>query len=425
MEIMPKVTKIDDKIRLLTIKTNMFKTGIISFSLSLPIYEKTAEDLVLTNYLSHSNKTYNTTGKLSARLEELYGASLSKSISKTGDFNTIKFSIVSIDDKLALGDESISKDCLDLLFDLLLNPNVSDGAFSKKQLETEKRLVVENLQSEINDKRGYAFKRMREIMCKDEPYGVTTDELLEDVSKVTPQSLFKAWEELLSISTIQINVIGSIDEEAVINLTKEKFGLINKRNPSKNETIFVESCDDVTEVTELMDINQSKLVMGFRTGMRSKDDDFYATAVMCDVFGGGPYSRLFMNVREKLSLCYYCSSRFIRNKGIMTIQSGIEKENREKAINEILKQLDVMKKGEFSDDELTASIKAICDIYKGVQDTPEGIDAYLSAFSDFSELISVKDYTDKLKNVTREDVIRAANKLSLDTVYCLEGKSNE
>lgn len=420
MEIIPQLIVTNSKARSLIIKTDMFKTASLTLNILMPIEMNTAENTVLSSFLVHSTKDFNTLTKLNAKLEELYGAMLSGHISKFGEAYRLQFSIGCIDDSLSLDGESIIASSLDLLLSALLNPLADDSGFSQKQLETEIRLAVEDIESEINDKRSYALTRMLETMCADEPYGLTRAEILENVKKVTPVSLLAAWKDLLLKGTVQLNVIGNIDKAVCEDKIRGAFDTLAGREPLETETIFVEEAEDITEKTEELPMNQSKLVIGFRTGMKNANDNFYAERIMTDVFGGGPYSRLFMNVREKLSLCYYCSARLLRQKGIMVIQSGIEKENKQKVIDEIYRQLEIMKNGEFTDEDFEASKRAICDAYKGFNDTPDGLDAYYG-MQLFGEIATPEKAIEEFMKVTREDVIKAAQKLSVDTIYMLSG----
>lgn len=420
MEIIPELTVTNSKVRILNIKTDMFKTASLTLNILMPIEMNTAENTVLSYFLVHSTKEFNSLVKLNARLEELYGAMLSGHISKFGEEYRLQFSINCIDDRLSLDEESIIASSLDLLLSALLNPLADDSGFSQKQLDTEIRLAVEDIESEINDKRSYALTRMIEIMCSDEVYGITRAEILQNIKKVTPKSLLEAWKDLLQKGTVQLNAIGNIDRAVCEEKIREAFDSIADREPAKTETVFVEEAEDITEKTEELPMNQSKLVIGFRTGMKNADDNFYAERIMTDVFGGGPYSRLFMNVREKLSLCYYCSARLLRQKGIMVIQSGIEKENKKKVIDEIYRQLEIMKNGEFADEDLEASKRAICDAYKGFNDTPDGLDVYYGMQLS-GETVTPEKAIEEFMKVTREDVIGAAQKLSVDTIYMLSG----
>lgn len=419
----PEVHTIGDKIRLLRVQTNQTKTTCISLILLLPLRQNTAENTVLASFLSHSSEAFPTLSGLNARLEELYGAVFSGDVSKLGEGYRLRLSLTCISDALALDGERLSEEGLRLLLDQLLEPHCADGKFDEKQLATEIRLCAEDIESEINDKRAYALGQMLEIMCADEPYGIKKTDLLEGVRAVTPQSIYKTWRELLEQATVTVQVVGNVDFAPLETMLRERFAEI-PRKPAAIDTLFVECAEDVTEVTEEMTLNQSKLVLGLRTGMQNADDDFFAERIMVDVLGGGPYSRFFVHVREELSLCYYCSARLERRKGIVVIQSGVEYENKQAALDAILKQIEVMKRGEFTDEELTASKAALCDAYRGVNDTPEGIDAYYAQFAG-STPQSPDEIVAGLESVTREQVVAAANRLTLDTVFFLAGKGED
>lgn len=422
MVIEPKVSEIGKKLRIVYVPANDFKTSLITVSLLVPRNINLAENIIIPKYLTYSSKDYPSPASLSAKLENLYGAITGGAVIRRGESSKIELSATCINNKFALDGEDISCQALELVLNLLFNPCQDGEKFEKEKFELMKRLKIEDIESEINDKRQYALTRMIETMCQDEVFGIPKSEILEDMRNCDEVSAFKAWKELLKNATVQVNLVGAFDEEKSEALVEKYFSSV-EREPLENETVFVETAEDVTEVTEEMDINQSKLVIGYRSGMKSKNDDFYAEQMMVDIFGGGPYSRLFMNVREKLSLCYYCSARLFREKGIIVIQSGIEKENKQKAFDEIAKQLEIMKKGEFEEADFIASKTAICDSLRGVCDTPDGIDSFLSTKID-EEIISIDEIIENYEKVTREDIIKAANKMSLDTVYMLAGKES-
>ena len=420
MLVNPEIYDLDKKIRVVFVPVKDFKTSLVTVSLLVPRAENIAENIILPKYLTYCSNKYPLPSELSARCESLYGAVISGTVVRKGESSRVELSATCIDNRYSLDGEDVSGEVLELMLELLFNPLSENGRFAKEQFELQKRLAVEKVESEANDKRLYAFTRMTEIMCENEVFGISRDEILEALEKADEASAFNAWKALLRTATVQINLIGSFDREKSLKLIREKFESV-EREPVENNTVFVESAEDVTEVTEEMDINQSKLVLGYRSGMKDRNDKVYARQVFTDVFGGGPYSRLFMNVREKLSLCYYCSARLHREKGIIVIQSGIERENRQKALDEIANQLEIMRSNQFADDDFIASKTAICDSLRGVFDTPEGIDAYLNSKID-EEIIPINKVIKSYEAVTREDVAEAARQLSLDTVYMLAGR---
>lgn len=413
----PEVINLGEKLRMVYVPTDEFKTSQITVSLFVPRAVNLAENIIIPKYLTYSSKDYPSYVSLTAELENLYGAVAGAAVIRRGENSRIEISASCINNKFALENEDISFNTLELVMKLLFKPFTDGESFDKEKFSLIKRLKIEDIESEINDKRQYAFTRMIENMCSGEVFGITKEEILEDMRRCDEVSAYKAWKALLKTAVVQINLIGAFDIEKAKALVTEYFGTV-ERNPVKYETLFVEKAPDVTEVTEEMEINQSKLVLGYRSGMKSKNDNFYAQQMMVDIFGGGTYSRLFTNVRERLSLCYYCSARLYREKGIVVIQSGIEKENKQKVLDEIEKQLGVIKRGEFDEKEFVASKKAICDAISGACDSPDGIDSFLNTKID-EEIISIEEIIENYKKVTREDIIAAANRMSLDTVYML------
>lgn len=422
MLIKPEVIEPGEKIRVAAVKTKEFKTAQITVSLLVSREKNLAENIIIPKYLTRSSEKYPTAAALNAKLESLYGATLSGDVARKGENSRIEISITCVDDRFSLDGESVTAQCLELVMDILFNPFIKENCFDEKKFELERRLAIESVESELNDKRLYALTRMTEIMCEDEIYGISKAETIEALKSADAKSTYKAWCEMLEEATVQVNLVGDIDACEAAGTIGGYFEKI-KRHPNKNETVFVEAAQDVTEVTEDMDINQSKLVIGYRSGMTDRNDGIYKEQIMTDIFGGGTYSRLFMNVREKLSLCYYCSARYYREKGIIVIQSGIEKENRQKVLDEIAKQLEIMRNGEFEEKDFIASKTATCDLLRCVCDTPDGIDNYLISKID-EEIVPIEKMISEYEKVTREDIVEMAKRMSLDTIYMLSGKGS-
>ena len=414
-------------VKLLCVNSEKFKTNCIHVDFYLPIGKYLAAQNVLSSLMGHTSKKYNSFKKFNAKVESIYGADFDSSIATVGEKVKMKFAIEVPDDRFSLDGRSISEEAVDFLVEIISNPNADNGAFDEENTAREIRFTLENLDAEKNDKRSYAISRLRQLMCQNEPYGIDREKLYEDVKALDSKSLFEAYENIMKTATIVITACGTISAE----MLEEKFSAfangIENREVASLETVYIESADEIRYFTERMDITQAKLVIGLRTGMKDADDNYFAYRVMTDVFGGGPYSRLFMNVREKLSLCYYCNSRLIRDKGIIFIQSGIENENYEKARNEIFNQLDVMKNGEFTDEDFTSSITALCDAFKGVGDSPAAVCTFYGSQALDECVIDGSEYAKLISQVTREQVTECAKKVTVDTVYLLTGeeKGNE
>lgn len=420
-------TEIANGVKLLCINSNKFKTNCIKVDFYLPIGEHLAAQNVLTSLMGHTSANYNTFTSFNAKVESLYGADFETGIATIGEKVRIRFSVEIPDDRFSLDGNSIAEETIDFLVDIIKNPHCENGEFDKNATEREVRFTLQNIEAEKNDKRSYAVSRLRQLMCQGEPYGIDREKLEEDVKNLDGKKLYDAYEDMLKSSTVVITACGGLCEE----MLKDKFtafvNTISKRAPQKIETVFVKEANEIRYFKDEMDVNQAKLVIGLRSGMENENDDYFPFRVMTDIFGGGPYSRLFLNVREKMSLCYYCGARLLREKGIIFIQSGIEEENYEKALKEIFNQIDVMKNGEFTDEDFNSSIKALADAFKGVEDSPVAVCTFYSSQVFDDEIISGQEYAEKICAVTREQVTECAKRVSIDSVYLLagEGGNNE
>ena len=334
--------EIANGVRACFVKADHFKTNIMSVHIVLPLESDMEANSLLCYMIRRRSKRYPSMTLLNKRLAELYGASLACGISRNGDSQDICFRIVSVSDRFALAGETISKDCTELLLDVLFEPKLQDGNFCEEDIELEKRLLIEKIDSEFSEKRVYAKDRLVAEMFKGKKYGLGRFGSRDEIKNVTNERLLKAWKSYLENAVIQFTFVGAIDD-SIVNLLKEKFASIDRSEVVKIETEFEPFAKEAKKIDEKLAVKQGKLVMGFRAGTENAEDNFFTTRVMIDMFGGGPYSKLFTNVREKMSLCYYCSARFMRDKGIVLVQSGIEDENEQKATDAILAELENMK----------------------------------------------------------------------------------
>lgn len=421
-----KYNEVADGIRLLCVNTDKFKTNFINIDLFAPLSEDLPSQYVLSSLLAHTSGSYPTFKSFNSKVESLYGADFASSISNYGDNIRMSFSLELPDDRFALYGESVSAQALDFLIDIILNPFCSDGKFDETASNREIRFTLEDLEAKKNDKRAYALSRLKQLMCKGEKYGVDSEWLENEVRSLSPERLFEAYENLLSTAHIAVTACGTLSEDMMCEKISDFAGRIKMRNVKELTSEFAPDVKEIRYFSETMKMmNQSKLVIGLRSGMKNDTDNYYAYRIMTDVFGGGPYSRLFSNVREKLSLCYYCSARLIRQKGIIFVQSGIENENYGKAVDEIFNQLSVMKNGEFTDEELESSKKALADAYCGVEDSPAGVCTFFASQCFAEEIVSGEEEAKALLSVTREDVIKCAQKTVIDSVYLLSGEGND
>lgn len=416
-----KIIALQDGVEGLFIENQRFNTTSISYNFYLPLKEETvAENALLPFILTSTTKEYPSFSALNFKLNKLYGARLDASTEKYGDCQLLRMTVSVIDDRFTFESDSLVKQASGLLLNLIFNPNVQDGEFLEEDVAREKRKAIEHIKGEIAEKRLYAKNRLISEMYKDTPYGLPKCGTVEMVEKITGKSLYKAWQNMLSTAFVRVHVVGAVLPNRFFEDISQKFETVKRfditdcklckptKELAKPNTVF-----------EKMDVKQGKLVMGFSCDMYGDDDLSLPLMVMCDIFGGGPYSRLFSNVREKMSLCYYCSASSVRYKGLLTVDSGVEVKNAQKAQDEILNQLEIIKKGEFSDFEFNSSIKSICDSLNTYNDSQNSLDLWYALKINNQNLYSPEDIAEKIKKITKEDVIYAAKGVKLHTVYKL------
>lgn len=422
-----KITQLSNGAEGVFIKNDRFNTTSISFNFYVPLSNDTvAEYALLPFVMTTCSAAYPDFSALNFKLAKLYGANLSASAEKVGDYQLLKIAISTIDDRFALDDESLCDSAVELLTELIFEPKIIGDAFCEDDLEREKRKAIEHIRGDLAQKRVYAKKRLIEEMYKGEPYGLSKCGTEEQVESITGESLYNAWKKLLSSAFLRVNVISRSMPNGLFEKIGEKLGEIPRENIADcTQSTPTKAIKTPNTVIEKMDIAQGKLCMGFSSELYGDDSQTAALTVMCDIFGGGPYSRLFTNVREKYSLCYYCASSSVKAKGLITVDSGIEKENATKAEKEILNQLDIIKQNLFSDEEFESSIKSITDSFKSYNDSQGLLDAWYSLKIVKDKLLSPEEAAADILKVTRNDVVYAARGVKLHTVYKLLPEDKE
>ena len=402
------------------VKNNRFNTTLISFNFFLPLKKDTvAVNALLPFMLTTSSKKYPDFSKLNLKLSRLYGAHLSASSEKAGDYQLLKMAISVIGDKYTLDEESLTVEACDLLSELIFEPNIENGAFLEADLEREKRKAIEHIQGEMSEKRIYSKQRLIEEMYKDEPYGLPKCGTVEQVEKITGEELYKAWENMLKSAYCFVNVVSSALPAGFFDEITNRFSSLERTDVTvMGKTKSTKKAEKVNTITERLDVAQGKLVMGFSM-QKEEDTPQLPILVMTDIFGGAPYSRLFTNVREKMSLCYYCSASSVRSKGLLTVASGVEEANVDKAQEEILNQLEIVKRGEFTDFEYESSLKGIADSLRTYNDSQGMLDSWYTIKAASGNIVSPDETADKIASITKEQIVAAANTVSLHTVYRL------
>ena len=405
----------------LFIKNERFNTTSVSFNFYLPLSSDTAAEYALLPFmLTTCGEEYTDFSVLNYKLSRLYGARLDASAEKLGDYQLLRMRISVINDKYTFENESLLSRATDMLLSLIFKPKAENGIFCNDDLNREKRKAIEHIKGEISEKRIYAKNRLIEEMYRSKSYGVPKCGTVEDVEKITGESLYKAWENMLKKAYIRVQVVGASLPPRFFESISEKLEDIPRTEITNCKlTEPTEASVKTNEIIERMAVKQGKLVMGFSADMYGDDDTSLPLMVMTDIFGGGPYSKLFSNVREKMSLCYYCSASAVRGKGLITVDSGVEAENADKAKNEILNQLNSVKNGDFTDFEYEASVKSLRDSLNSYNDSQVMLDTWYVLKACNNNVYSPEEISDKIANITREDIVNAAKGVKLHTVYML------
>lgn len=418
-----KRKEIADGVYFNSIVDTKFKHNRISINFILPLCEEKASKLAILPFiLRQGSKNYPSLMDINKKLSELYGASLNAEVNKFGDLQILCLSITGIKSSLALDGENLLKEYAKLIADCVLNPKVSNDSFDEEIFKTEKQNLIDEIRSELNDKRSYAVSKCRSEMLKGKKAAIKKYGTEETANQVTPQNAKQAYDYAVSNARVEIMFVGSEEPQDMEEFFSNEFKAI-KRTPLQYERESNDfAVNEVKELTEEMDITQGKLVMGMKfKGNVDETAAKYAIAL----YGGTATSLLFKNVREKLSLCYYCAARYDKSVDIMLVDSGIMPENKQKAQDEILHQLDILKKGEFTDEDMLNTKLVLKTSLKSVTDYLSNIENWYLVQILTNKKVTPEDELLKLDKITKEDIIKVANQIYPDTFYLLKGKGDK
>ncbi len=399
--------------------SNNFKTDCITVNLFMPLDIETASSIALLSaVLKRGNEKFGEMDKIGAFLEKNYGASLSVSTSKAGELQSLSFTIRFLSDRFAIEKEPVAQNLVSLLYSCIFEPITEKGGFKASFVEQEKQNLNDKIASIINDKRVYSLEKCKQAMFEHERYGVYEYGDINMIDKITPQGLYRFYQKLINSAALFISYAGfERDTSGLLKPLCDKFEVQKRPLP---KTTVINEVSGIKEVTEEMNVAQSKLNLGFRLG-KAAQDDLFATKMFNVIFGSSPTSKLFMNVREKLSLCYYCSSICDTLKNVMFVYSGVETENVGKAQDEILKQLEHMKNGEFTDEEFENARAYLIDSYVQSADSLSTLLFMQTAAYLAGHKLTDIQQIEEIKKVTKQRVAAVAREVALDTVYLLKG----
>ncbi len=414
--------KIADGVSFTAVQDPKFKHNRLSVSLILPLEAgKLAERAIVPYILRQGTKKYPDVTKINERLSDLYGASLEASVEKFGSYQLLNIGMVGIDSRFAFEGEDMVCELASQLADILLDPYLEDGAFSVKETKLEKEYLKDTIEAEINDKRSYAIMRCKSSMCEREKLALSKMGTVEEVEAITPVSAYSAYKELMDKAQIEFIMCGSGDPETACEEFRSRFCSM-ERHPVSVDLSICRKLPTVKEkdITETMaGVTQGKLVLAFRTETTDKPEEQAAARMAIVMLGGTGTSLLHVNVREKLSLCYYCMARIDSVTGIMMIDSGVEAENCDKTRDACLKQMKKLQTGDFEDKLLSETKLFMKTAFSATGDSLGALENWYLTKILCNSVETPMETLAYCQAVSREEVIAAAQKLKLDTVYRL------
>ncbi len=414
---------IADNINLFIIKDIKYKTVYAAAYLHRDLSrEEVTLNSLLSKVLRSSTKKHPSMNELSIYSQELYGCGFDVSVSKRASVQSIVSNISTLNDRFS--ENGTVEKAFELMLDLIFKPDERNGAFNAEYVENQKKNLKDDIESLINDKRAYANVRCLEEMCKGEKNAIVEVGYVEDIEEIDAVSLYKHYLSIVKSSPVDIFVVGDIDEQYATEFFKSYFEELEFNiKPLQIEFSFNDPNEE-KYIEDNLDVNQGKLAMGLRTGINLENDMYYPLLVGNSIFGSGAHSKLFNNVREKLSLCYYAYSRLDKYNALMLIGSGIEFVNFEKTKNAILEELDNVKSGNFFDADIEVAKEYIIGSYISYNDSPSLLTDYYLGMCFSDSLLSVEEAVEAVRKVSRQQILDAFSNVKLDTVYFLNGKES-
>lgn len=420
-----KVIEIKKGIKLHIINTEKFKTNLLSVFLTTTLNkENVTKNALIPAVLRRGSINMPTQEAISKELEEMYGASFNCGIEKTGDNQVIKFYLEAISDDFLPQKEDLLKKSIEKLIEIAFKPLVENDSFKEEYIKSEKENLKQIIEGKKDNKAQYAMDRCVEIMYKDKPYGLYKYGDIESLEKIQSHDLYEYYLDLISKCKIDIFISGQVDESIKDEISKQ-LEFVNEREPeyvvNNSESEQKEKREEPEVVSESMDITQGKLVIGLDI-TEKRENLRYIASVYNSILGGNPMSKLFQNVREKESLAYTAGSVYLKPKNNIFIKCGIEIDNYEKAVEVIKEQLEDMKKGNFSDENIKNAKTNILSTVKFIPDEQDTEITYYFSQELANTNVDFEEYEGKINNVTKEEIVDFANSINVNTIYFLTNK---
>ena len=403
------------------VEAKRFKQGCLSIHFIRPMRrEDVSVNTLIPSILLRGTVRHPDIRVIIQHLDDLYGASVGEVVRRTGDYLSVGLYFGFIEDRFAFAGDRVLEHVLDFAKELLLEPLIEDGGFSNDYVEGEKRNLITNIENQLNDKRAYASWQLMQKMCSADSFGIPRFGTKEDVQAITPVSAYEHYCRMLKESPVEVFYVGSADPEMIASKIREIFSSVNRCPVALPEqTLFQDGGGGDYE--ETMEISQGRLCMGFITPVAISHKDYIVMQIFNHLFGGGMTSKLFNQVREKMSLCYAIGSGYIGAKGIVTVNAGVDSDKCELVKQEVLHQLQLCCDGEITETELTAAKEALLSSLRGVYDSSGSIESFEYSMAMSNLNFTQDEYIRRVQSVTLEQVIETAKSLKLHTTFFLKG----
>ena len=414
-------------VELTCVTTDKFKTGYFSVNLLNQLSAKDAsKNALIPSVLRRGCAKYPDMESLAAALNELYGTTIEPVVRTKGEIQCSGFITAFADDKYLPGENDLLERVIGLTGEILLAPVTRGGLLQADYVNSEKENLCDQIRSSLNDKRTYSLVRLKEIMCAEEAFGVDRLGTVAATEKITPIMLTKHYKKILENSEIQMFYCGTADFSRVETAVLHAFSILPRGEADAGIGTQIRlDCGEVKYHTESLDVTQGKLALGFRLGETMYTPDYAAITVFNAIFGGSVTSKLFLNVREKLSLCYFASSSIEKHKGVMLVSSGIEFDKYQEALDEILAQLSAIRSGDITGQELEGAKKYVITTLKASMDSAMALDSFYLGQAVEGLDFGLEEFAAFVERISIEDAVAVAKSVCLDTVYFLKGNQEE
>lgn len=408
------------------LQTEKFKTTTIVTMIEQELSEETVtKTALLAMVMKRATARFKETKRLREYLDFLYGAIFDVDVTKKGERQILQIYMEVPNEKYLAQASTLLEEAIQFVGDMLTRPCVENGAFLPKYVTQEKETLRKRIESLIDDKMKYANQRVTEEMCKDEPFALLVQGRAEDLPAITGEDLYRHFQEITTSNPINLFVVGDVDEQQVKRAIETHIPLQRNDVKELKVTSPIKNVEQERTAVDRLDVSQAKLNIGCRTNIAYKDDDYPALLMYNGILGGFPHSKLFVNVREKASLAYYAVSRLESHKGIMMIMSGIEAKQYDQAVEIIKAQMDLMKQGNITEEELSQTRATLTNQFRELLDSARMMIEYTYNGVVSGRKRPLNELLQAFETVTIDDIKRVAGKVKIDMIYLLRDKKGE